>query len=256
MTGILPIAKELSQSTINCFKEYTMLEDGLYYKYFSFTEKEVKELEKNVKYTDLEDWYNGYNSCNDEKIYNTWSICQALRDDKINDYWTKTGRIYKVVDIINFNLEGIKNDILNLITNEGISMKLENYGIEDMMETTREKTDLEKKGELYSLMINYGYLTYYKGKITIPNKELKQKFKIALMRNEDLKCYYDLMEKSKDIHDATLDKKPEKVCKILKEIQINEAGKNEFYNYNTLNFIVKFAYFYSRDTYKIQQDGY
>jgi len=44
MTGILPIAKELNQSTINCFDEYTMLNDEEYYKYFGFTEQEVRNL--------------------------------------------------------------------------------------------------------------------------------------------------------------------------------------------------------------------
>jgi hypothetical protein len=44
MTGILPIAKQLSQSTLNCFTEYSILEDDKYYQYFGFTGKEVKEL--------------------------------------------------------------------------------------------------------------------------------------------------------------------------------------------------------------------
>ena len=70
MTGILPIAKELNQSTINCFDEYTMLNDEEYYKYFGFTEQEVRELcnNKEKKYKTLENWYNGYKAFNGDKI--------------------------------------------------------------------------------------------------------------------------------------------------------------------------------------------
>jgi len=44
MTGIVPLAKELSQSTINCIDEYSMLNDEKYYQYFGFTEQEVRKL--------------------------------------------------------------------------------------------------------------------------------------------------------------------------------------------------------------------
>jgi len=46
MTGILPIAKRSSGSSLNCFFEYSMLKDDVYYKYFGFTEKEVDVLVK------------------------------------------------------------------------------------------------------------------------------------------------------------------------------------------------------------------
>jgi len=57
MTGITAIAKELSQSTLNCFREYTMLNDKKYFQYFGFTEDEVNELceiNKNLTFENLE----------------------------------------------------------------------------------------------------------------------------------------------------------------------------------------------------------
>jgi len=71
MTGITAIAKKLSQSTLNCFREYTMLNDKKYYKYFGFTEKEVHKLckiNKNLTFENLKNWYNGYKSYNCKKI--------------------------------------------------------------------------------------------------------------------------------------------------------------------------------------------
>lgn len=78
MTGILPIAKQLTQSTINCFDEYSMLKDETYYQYFGFTEQEVWYLcinNKDITYEKLENRYNGYKGPNGEMILNTWSVC-------------------------------------------------------------------------------------------------------------------------------------------------------------------------------------
>jgi len=73
MTGITAIAKELSKSSLNYFKEYTMLNDKKYFEYFGFTEEEVHKLcekYKNLSFENLESWYNGYKSSNGKKIYN------------------------------------------------------------------------------------------------------------------------------------------------------------------------------------------
>lgn len=39
MTGVLPISKYSSGSLINMFREYNILNDKKYYKYFGFTIK-------------------------------------------------------------------------------------------------------------------------------------------------------------------------------------------------------------------------
>ncbi len=44
MTGVLPIAKYLSGSELNMFREYNFMNDPIYDEYFGFTEEEVKML--------------------------------------------------------------------------------------------------------------------------------------------------------------------------------------------------------------------
>ena len=44
MIGVLPIKKYSEGSALNMFDEFTMLNDGVYDKYFGFTENEVKLL--------------------------------------------------------------------------------------------------------------------------------------------------------------------------------------------------------------------
>jgi hypothetical protein len=177
-----------------------MLNDKDYYQYFGFTEQEVKELcrinnakynknkNKSLEYKDIEDWYNGYKSYNGKKIFNSWSVYHALQNNRIENYWTETGRFNEVVDSIDFKIHGIKNDILDLIKGNNIAIKLEKYGAEDLLKDTetndsqkktnkdKNKENINKKKKLYSKMVTFGFLTYYDGEISIPNKELKEEF--------------------------------------------------------------------------------
>jgi hypothetical protein len=171
MTGITAIAKELSRSTLNCFKEYTMLNDKKYYKYFGFTEEEVHELcskNKNLTFENLRRWYNGYKSCNGKKIFNTWSVVRALNSNIIENYWSPNSNEMK--EIINYDIVSFNEEILELINGNTIEIQLENYGVEDILNELEDNEHV--KEILYSKMVTFGYLTYYNGKIFIPNEEL------------------------------------------------------------------------------------
>ncbi|ORX64852.1 hypothetical protein BCR32DRAFT_297921 [Anaeromyces robustus] len=224
MTGIMPIEK----SILNCFVEYSMLKDKKYYQYFGFTEQEVRDLcEKNkkinknrkIKYEDLENWYNGYKAYNGEKIFNPWSIYHALNRDKIKNYWNGTGRFDELVNIINFNILGVKDDILKLIKGNKIEIELEGFGTENILnglKNNEETSESDMKTELYSKMVTFGFLTYYDGKISIPNKELEEKFVKVLKSNKDMKYYYDIINNSKI----------EEYDNVLNFIPINEYPPN------------------------------
>ena len=147
MTGILPIAKRSSGSALNCFQEYSMLVDNKCCKYFGFTEKEVDALCKingNLKLKDMKEWYNGYDVKN-KNIFNTYSIVSALENDIIGSYWTDTGPLEEVKKSINFNIYGIKNDFLKLITGGKIKIKLNGYGAENIQNEAENK----QKQQLY-----------------------------------------------------------------------------------------------------------
>ncbi|ORX64141.1 hypothetical protein BCR32DRAFT_298194 [Anaeromyces robustus] len=271
MTGISPIAKEFSQSTLNCFDEYSMLDDDEYYQYFGFTEQEVRDLcEKNkkinknskIKYENLENWYNGYKAYNGEKIFNPWSIYHALADDRIENYWTKTGRFDELVNIINFNILGVKDNILELIKGKKIKIKLENFGAENNLNSstnnkeTNEKTNEKKlKAELYSKMVTFGFLTYYDGKISIPNKELEEKFINVLRKYKDLEYYYNMINNSGKMLEMTLEKNPKEICKILGNSHMENIKPGDKMDHCNLKRVVEFAYFNARINYIDEEVG-
>ncbi|ORY13448.1 hypothetical protein LY90DRAFT_518179 [Neocallimastix californiae] len=121
MTGITAIAKELSKSSLNYFKEYTMLNDKKYFEYFGFTEEEVHKLcekYKNLSFENLESWYNGYKSSN--------------------------GSFKVVKRMINYDIVGVKEEILELINGNKIEIKLENYGVEDIRKESKEKEHVKE----------------------------------------------------------------------------------------------------------------
>jgi len=65
-------------------------------------------------------------------------------------------------------------------------------------------------------MITNGYLIYYKGKISILNNELFEKFKKYLSKNDKMKYYSDLMAISNEMLENTF----KKICKILENAYI------------------------------------
>ena len=92
LTGILPIKKEKTQSALNNFDEFTMLDAGVMAPYIGFTEDEVKDLcEKyhrdfeKVKY-----WYDGY-LLEDYQVYNPKAVVSVCVRGRFRSYWSETG---------------------------------------------------------------------------------------------------------------------------------------------------------------------
>ncbi|KAL6594244.1 hypothetical protein U3516DRAFT_648045 [Neocallimastix sp. 'constans'] len=257
MTGITAIAKELSQSTLNCFKEYTMLNDKKYYKYFGFTEEEVQELcskNKNLTFEDLESWYNGYKSYDGKKIFNTWSVIHALNSDIIENYWSQTGGFNEVKRTINFDIVGVKEDILELINGNEIEIKLENYGVEDIQKESEDQVHM--KEILYSKMVTFGYLTYYKGKISIPNEELREEFIKSLRNNKsDMQYIYDMIKNSDEMLEVTLHKNVKRMCEILDKSHMEKISPGDKLDHGNLKRVIDYSYFNARTKYDIEEES-
>jgi len=280
MTGILPIAKQLSQSTLNCFDEYSMLEDNEYYEYFGFTEQEVKDLCKRniiLDYKKIENWYDGYKAYNGEKIFNSWSVYHALRKKAIKNYWTDTGRFDELVNVINFKINGVEDEILELIKEKEISIELEKYGAEDIQKESedlqkksksknkksknfQEKTEENKKEndnmkiKLYSKMVTYGFLTYCNGKISIPNKELMEKFKEALDKKNGNGYYKNMKNLSDEMLKDTLNKDIEKMCLNLKNAHRIKIKVTDKVDHANLKHVIDYAYFSAHINYDVKEE--
>lgn len=177
MTGILPIAKYSSGSELNMFLEYTMASEEKLCEYFGFTEAEVDNLyEKYLEVTEevkitregLCSWYDGYHTVSGERLYNPRSVVAALNNNNLGNYWTSSGPYDEIFYYVKNNIDDVRDDLALMVSGESVSAKIREYAATSMNLTTKE--------EIYSAMVVYGFLSSENGKVSIPNKELMNRF--------------------------------------------------------------------------------
>ncbi|MBQ3601455.1 MAG: AAA family ATPase [Lachnospiraceae bacterium] len=252
MTGVLPIKKYSSGSEINIFKEYYFPMDTVYDTFFGFTEKEVQELcHKNkvnggtIQYEQLSEWYNGYYTSKGERLYNPRSINFALTDNSIKDYWTETGPGTEILELVKNNVDAVKEDILKMVSGEKIQFPLRYF------KTGVQKLDTRQ--DILSVMIIYGFLSYYDTFVSIPNRELMTKFEIVL---EDSSMGYiaKLAQNSNKMLEATLTGDTDKMEEILEYVHNTEIPILQYNDENSLSCIVNLIYLNARDKYRIERE--
>lgn len=69
------------------------------------------------------------------------------------------------------------------------------------------------------------------------------------------KDYKILMNKFWDLLEATLDKNINEICKIIKEVHMDNIALKYFYNHIALGFVIFYAYFKAQNSYQIEQEN-
>ena len=82
----------------------------------------------------------------------------------------------------------MRKDIALMISGEGVKAKIQEYAATSLNLLTRE--------EILSAMVVYGFLSYYNGKVYIPNKELMDKFDEMVQKEASLGYVYRLAKES------------------------------------------------------------
>lgn len=177
LTGILPIKKEKTQSALNNFDEFTMLDAGVMAPYIGFTEAEVKDLceryhrdfEK-VKY-----WYDGY-LLEDYQVYNPKAVVSVCVRGRFRSYWSETASYEAIVPFINMNYDGLKNAIIEILS--GASIKVNTAAFKN------DTVNIQSKDDVLTYLIHLGYLGYNQNRRTafVPNEEIRQELTHAVKR--------------------------------------------------------------------------
>lgn len=175
MTGILPIKKIRTQSALNNFDEFTMLEPGDFAPYFGFTESEVRNLCERYgrDYKMVHSWYDGY-ALEDVAVYNPQAVVRVMQSGKYRSYWSETGTFESIVPFINMNYAGLKDDIIKMLSgaNVPVNTRLFQNDIEG----------ISNKDDVLTYLIHLGYLGYDQKTFTayIPNEEIRQELMLAV----------------------------------------------------------------------------
>ncbi|KAI0048121.1 hypothetical protein FA95DRAFT_1678602 [Auriscalpium vulgare] len=126
LAGVMNIAKGGWLSGMNQIREFTM-QSRSYATTCMFTDDDVAKLYRQTNQTDeplpfsldeLAHWYGGYQSVSGIKLYNPWSVQQALTDKRLGSYWEKTGTDRRALKRMQELLDGdvhFRNDFNGLI---------------------------------------------------------------------------------------------------------------------------------------------
>lgn len=117
ITGILPIKKYGTQSALNHFDEYTMVNPRILAEYVGFTEKEVQMLCQtyHMDFREAKRWYDGYSFNKVKSICGPSSVTQAMRNEEYGNYWTETETYESLKLYIDLDLDGLKETLLQML---------------------------------------------------------------------------------------------------------------------------------------------
>ncbi len=256
MTGILPIAKYSSGSELNMFAEYTMATEPRFAEYYGFTEKEVDRLFERyqaenrslgeVTREGLKNWYDGYFTKTKERLYNPRSVVMALSNSNLGNYWTSSGPYDEIFYYIENNIDAVRDDLARMVSGAAVPVRIREYAATSQNLRTRE--------EIFSAMVVYGFLSYKDGKVSIPNKELMDKFADMLQKELSLGYIYRLAKESQRMLQATLDGDTQTMEEILEWAHDTEVPLLSYNNEADLTAVVNLVYLAARDIYRIERE--
>lgn len=168
MTGILPIKKYNTQSALNNFIEYSMIDPRRMARYFGFTRDEAQALAAKYRmdFNELEKWYDGYHIGTESSIFNPNSVILALDCGQCRSFWGKSASYEAIVPYITLNFEGLKDDILRMLAGQPVKVNTTKFG--------NDLSAIGSKDDALTALIHLGYLTYDEETQTsrIPNTEV------------------------------------------------------------------------------------
>lgn len=266
MTGILPIKKYGKHSALNMFDEYSMTYPMQLAPYAGFTEVEVEGLctRYGRDYKQVSDWYDGYRvsdiippdpehkrlittgrSPEAKKycLYSPLSVVKAMRTGFINNYWNDTETYEELQQYVDWNFDGLKEDVAILM--EGGRIPVDITGYQNDMVTFHSKDDI------LTMLIHLGYLGYDVDtkELFIPNKEVLDVFKSST-KSRDWTMTFRALQNSQKLLKATWNCDQKTVAELL-EAAHDKAGNRVYHSEAGLSFAVQLAYYAAQDYYTI-----
>ena len=167
LTGILPIKKLKTQSALNNFKQYTMLNPGPLAEYIGFTEEEVKKLCDRYErdFHKVKKWYDGY-QLGKYHIYNPNAVVSLMME--FRSYWSETDSYRIIVPLINMDFDGLKSAIIEMLAGGSVET--------DVTSFQNDTVNFEDKDDILTYLIHLGYLAYDQKKemAFVPNEEIRE----------------------------------------------------------------------------------
>lgn len=249
MTGILPIKKYKTESALNNFWEYSMVEPRNMERFFGFTKDEVKVLAKrmNADFDELEKWYDGYHIGDEKSMFNPNSVIQAVYNGRCRSYWASTGAYDAVANYINMNFDGLKDDIVKMLA--GGRCPVDPTGFQNDMSVIKTKDDV------LTVLIHLGYLSYnwVESECYIPNREVEGEMINAVKANNWLHIV-KAIDQSSNLLKATLSGDADAVAAGIEDVHNENISILSYNDENSLSCVLSLAYISAKKDYVIHRE--
>ena len=199
LTGILPIKKYNTESALNNFCEYSMIDPAFMASCFGFTHEEVEMLcqKHGMDMKEMERWYDGYRIGKASRMFNPYSVMKAINNEEYGSYWASTGAYDSVKTYIQMNFEGLKDDIIRMLAGERVYVNTSKF--------TNDMNNVRSKHDVLTVLIHLGYLAYDDDtkRCYVPNKEVSDEL-LNAVEDTSWSRLIDAITASQDLLDATI----------------------------------------------------
>lgn len=243
MTGILPIKREKTQSALNNFDEYTMLDAQQMAPYIGFTEEEVIHLcnKYNRNYEQTKQWYDGY-ILEGEQIYNPKAVVSLMTKGKYKSYWSETGSYKVIMPLINMDFVGIKTALIEMLSGTPVEVDVSSF-INDI-------ASISCKDDVLTYMIHLGYLGYdeNRGTAFIPNEEIRQELMKAV-KKKSWSEFEKFQTESVKLVDSTIAMDSYAVAEQIDKIHMEYTSMLSYNSEISLGSVISIAYLSTMEYY-------
>lgn len=119
-------------------------------------------------------------------------------------------------------MAAVRDELALMAAGIAVPVRIQEYAATSM--------ELQTKEEIFSAMVVYGFLTYQDGKVSIPNKELLDKFAVMLRKEPSLGYVYHLARESDRMLQATIAGDTDTMAEILEMAHDTEVPLLRLYH--------------------------
>ncbi len=260
MTGILPIKKYGTQSALNMFNEYSMLDPQSFAPFIGFTIDETMALcEKfSIDKEQIKNRYDGYQFRNIEHIFNPDSVVKAIKNNSIQNYWGRTDTFELLRDCISLNFDGLRDSIAKLVAGQSIAIDISSF--------SNDMTSFNDQDDVLCLLVHLGYLSLAGEKddiffvekqsvVHIPDLEIKEEFLKSLKSSEKFQGVFELIAKSRTLLADILQQNCDAVARAFDKAHSEHSSIIRYNDENALACVISLALLYcTADLYSVKRE--
>ena len=247
LTGILPIVRDKIQSKLNLFTEYSMTNPMNLAEFVGFTAEETKGLceQYGMDYAECKRWYDGYDLKTVKEVFSPRSVVSAMQNREYGSYWTQTGSYEALKLYILMNFDGMKDDVVKMMGGGKVHVEVDSY--------LNTMTDFHGKDDVFTYLIHLGYLAYDRKEelCYIPNEEIRKQWVISVQYEQDYAPIIKLVNDSKALLEATINKDEAAVAAALIEAHTRVTNPLTYNNEASFQSAIGLAFFYANLKYTV-----